>query len=342
MTEEKRSRGDSLKDVVGSIQKAYGQGSIMRFGEGAAEPILAISSGSLALDEALGIGGYPRGRIVEVFGPESSGKTTLTLHAIAEVQAQGGVAAFIDAEHAFDLRYARNVGIDTSKLLVSQPDCGEQALEIVEMLTRSGALELIVIDSVAALVPKAEIEGDMGDAHMGLQARLMSQALRKLTAVAHRANTTIAFINQLRQKIGVVFGNPETTPGGQALKFYSSVRLDVRRIGKVTLGESVVGNRTRVKIVKNKCAPPFTEAEFDIRWGVGIDQAADLIETALAAGVLEKSGSHLSLAGKSIGQGRDKARDALLADAKLFDAVRMATLEALPSQTLRAGATKAA
>ena len=342
MTEEKRARSDSLKEVVGSIQKTYGQGSIMRFGEGAAEPMLAIPSGSLALDEALGIGGYPRGRIVEVFGPESSGKTTLTLHAIAEVQAAGGVAAFIDAEHAFDLRYARNVGIDTSKLLVSQPDCGEQALEITEMLTRSGALELIVIDSVAALVPKAEIEGDMGDAHMGLQARLMSQALRKLTAVAHRANTTIAFINQLRQKIGVVFGNPETTPGGQALKFYSSVRLDVRRIGKVTLGESVVGNRTRVKIVKNKCAPPFTEAEFDIRWGVGIDQAADLVETALAAGVLEKSGSHLTFGGKSIGQGRDKTRDALVTDPKLLEALRRTTLEALPSQTLRAGATKAA
>jgi recombination protein RecA len=332
MTEEQRSKHDSLKEVVGSIQKTYGQGSIMRFGEGAAEQIEVIPSGSLMLDEALGIGGYPRGRVVEVYGPESSGKTTLTLHAIAHVQAAGGVAAFIDAEHAFDLRYARAVGIDTTKLLVSQPDCGEQALEITEMLTRSGALDLVVIDSVAALVPKAEIEGDMGDAHMGLQARLMSQALRKLTAVAHRSNTTLAFINQLRQKIGVVFGSPETTPGGQALKFYSSVRLDVRRIGKVSLGEAVVGNRTRVKVVKNKCAPPFTEAEFDIRWGVGIDQLADLVETALAAGVLEKSGSHLTLAGKSIGQGRDKVRDALAADPKLLETVRRATLEALPSK----------
>src|SRR6185369_7523545 len=271
-----------------------------------------------------------------------SGKTTLTLHAIAEAQRAGGTAAFIDAEHAFDLRYAQGIGIDLKKLLMSQPDCGEQALEIAEALTRSGAVDLIVIDSVAALVPKAEIEGDMGDAHMGLQARLMSQALRKLTAVAHRTNTCLVFINQLRQKIGVVFGNPETTPGGQALKFYSSVRLDVRRIGKVSLGESVVGNRTRVKVVKNKCAPPFTEAEFDIRWGVGIDVGADLIETALAAGVLEKSGSHVMFAGKSIGAGRDKARDALVTEPKLYEAVRSATLEALPSHALRAGAKKAA
>jgi len=337
MTEDKRSRDESLKATVSSIQKAYGQGSIMRCSDRVAESIEVIPSGSLALDEALGIGGLPRGRVVEVFGPESSGKTTLTLHAIAEVQATGGIAAFIDAEHAFDLRYARAIGIDTAKLLVSQPDCGEQALEITEMLTRSGAVDLVVIDSVAALVPKAEIEGDMGDAHMGLQARLMSQALRKLTAVAHRENTTLAFINQLRQKIGVVFGSPETTPGGQALKFYSSVRLDVRRIGKVTLGESVVGNRTRVKVVKNKCAPPFTEAEFDIRWGVGIDHAADLVETALLAGVLEKSGSHLTFGGKSIGQGRDKVRDLLLTDAALMETLRRATLDALPSKDRSSG-----
>jgi recombination protein RecA len=342
MTDTKRSRQEDLKEVVGSIQKTFGQGAIMRWGEGATERIAVIPTGSLALDEALGAGGYPRGRIVEIFGPESSGKTTLTLHAIAEVQKAGGVAAFIDAEHAFDLRYARAVGIDTSKLLVSQPDCGEQGLEIAEMLTRSGAVDLVVIDSVAALVPKAEIEGDMGDAHMGLQARLMSQALRKLTAVAHRENTTMIFINQLRQKIGVVFGNPETTPGGQALKFYSSVRLDVRRIGKVTLGETVVGNRTRVKVVKNKIAPPFTEAEFDIRWGVGIDHGADLVETALTAGVLDKSGSHFTFAGKSIGQGRDKTRDALLTEPKLFEAVQKAVLEALPSQAHRAAAKKAA
>jgi recombination protein RecA len=342
MTEEKRARSESLREAVASINKAYGQGAIMRSGDGAVEAVTVIPSGSLTLDEALGVGGYPRGRIVEVYGPESSGKTTLTLHAIAQAQSEGGTAAFIDAEHAFDLRYATAIGIDPSRLLISQPDCGEQALEITEALARSGAIELIVIDSVAALVPKAEIEGDMGDAHMGLQARLMSQALRKLTAVAHRTNTCLMFINQLRQKIGVVFGNPETTPGGQALKFYSSVRLDVRRIGKVSLGESVVGNRTRVKVVKNKCAPPFTEAEFDIRWGVGIDVGADLVETALAAGVLEKSGSHVMFAGKSIGAGRDKARDALLIEPKLYEAVRSATLEALPSQALRAGPKKAA
>jgi recombination protein RecA len=342
MTDDKRSRQEAIREVVSSIHKSYGQGAIMRLGEASAERIEVIPTGSLALDEALGIGGYPRGRIVEVFGPESSGKTTLTLHAIAEVQATGGIAAFIDAEHAFDVRYARAVGVDPSKLLVSQPDCGEQALEITEMLTRSGAVDLVVVDSVAALVPKAEIEGDMGDAHMGLQARLMSQALRKLTAVAHRENTTLVFINQLRQKIGVVFGSPETTTGGQALKFYSSVRLDVRRIGKVTLGETVVGNRTRVKVVKNKCSPPFAEAEFDIRWGVGIDHGADLVETALAAGVLEKSGTHFTFGGKSIGQGRDKTRDTLLTDPPLHEAIRCATLEALPSHATRSGPKKAA
>jgi len=342
MSEVKKSKQEAIREAVAGIEKTYGQGAIMRLGERAVEPVSVIPTGSLAIDEALGVGGFPRGRIVEIFGPESSGKTTLTLHAIAETQAQGGVAAFIDAEHAFDLRYARGIGIDLKKLLVSQPDCGEQALEIAEALTRSGAVDLIVIDSVAALVPKAEIEGDMGDAHMGLQARLMSQALRKLTAIANKTQTTLIFINQLRQKIGVVFGNPETTTGGNALKFYCSVRLDVRRIGKVQLGESLVGNRTRVKVVKNKVAPPFTEAEFDIRWGTGIDQGADLIETALACGVLEKSGTHFTFAGKSIGQGRDKARDNLLVTPELYAAVRGATLEALPSQAHRVQQNKAA
>jgi recombination protein RecA len=332
MSEEKRKRNEQLREVLANVEKAYGQGAIMRLGESALEPIAVISSGSLALDEALGVGGYPRGRIVEVFGPESSGKTTLTLHAIAAAQAAGGVAAFIDAEHAFDLRYARGVGIDVRKLLVSQPDCGEQGLEIAEMLTRSGAVDLVVVDSVAALVPKAEIEGDMGDAHMGLQARLMSQALRKLTAIANKTNTTLIFINQLRQKIGVVFGNPETTPGGNAMKFYASVRLDVRRIGKITVGETLVGNRTRVKVVKNKVAPPFTEAEFDIRWGTGIDIGADLVETALSAGVLEKSGTHFTFGGKSIGQGRDRTRDNLLTAPELLGEVRKATLEVLAAQ----------
>jgi recombination protein RecA len=333
MKDDDRSKQEALRDVMGSIHKTYGEGAVMRLGEGGAEQIDVIPTGSLALDDALGIGGYPRGRIVEVFGPESSGKTTLTLHAIAEVQAAGGMAAFIDAEHAFDVRYARAIGVDPTRLLVSQPDCGEQALEIAEMLVRSGAIDLVVVDSVAALVPKAEIEGDMGDSHMGLQARLMSQALRKLTPVAHHENATLVFINQLRQKIGVVFGSPETTTGGQALKFYSSVRLDVRRIGKVTLGETVVGNRTRVKVVKNKCSPPFTEAEFDIRWGVGIDHGADLVETALAAGVLEKSGAHFTFGGKSIGQGRDKTRDTLVSEPALLEAVLQATLETLPSKS---------
>jgi recombination protein RecA len=342
MKEIDRSKQEALRDVVGSIHKAYGEGAVMRLGDTSAEEVDVIPTGSLALDEALGIGGYPRGRIVEVFGPESSGKTTLTLHAIAEVQAAGGMAAFIDAEHAFDVRYARAVGVDPTRLLVSQPDCGEQALEIAEMLVRSGAIDLVVVDSVAALVPKAEIEGDMGDSHMGLQARLMSQALRKLTPVAHHENTTLVFINQLRQKIGVVFGSPETTTGGQALKFYSSVRLDVRRIGKVTLGETVVGNRTRVKVVKNKCSPPFTEAEFDIRWGVGIDHGADLVETALAAGVLEKSGAHLTFGGKSIGQGRDKTRDTLASEPALLEAVLRATLEMLPSKSHAVESQKAA
>jgi recombination protein RecA len=335
MAEQKSAKQEALKDAVSNIHKVHGQGAIMRLGDSAFEPIAVVPSGSLALDEALGVGGYPRGRIVEIYGPESSGKTTLTLHAIAEVQRQGGVAAFIDAEHAFDLRYARAIGIDLNKLLVSQPDCGEQALDIAELLTKSGAVDLIVIDSVAALVPRAEIEGDMGDSHMGLQARLMSQALRKLAGIVSKTHSTIIFINQLRQKIGVVFGNPETTPGGQAMKFYSSVRLDVRRIGKVNAGEAVVGNRTRVKVVKNKVAPPFTEAEFDIRWGVGIDTMADLVEVALAAGVLEKSGTHLTLGGKSIGQGRDRVRDTLAADAALLGSLRQAVLEALPSQAHR-------
>jgi recombination protein RecA len=330
-----------MDDVIGDIEKSFGKGSIMRYGEAALEPMDVIPTGSLALDEALGIGGYPRGRIVEVFGPESSGKTTLTLHAIASVQAEGGTAAFIDAEHAFDLRYAKAIGIDITKLLVSQPDHGEQALDIAEMLTRSGALSLVVIDSVAALVPKAEIEGDMGDSHMGLQARLMSQALRKLNGIALKTRTTLVFINQLRQKIGVVFGNPETTTGGNALKYFSSVRLDVRRIGKVTQGESVVGNRTRVKVVKNKCAPPFTEAEFDIRWGTGIDAGADLIEMATACGVLEKSGSHLLFGGKSVGQGRDKARETVFGSGELTAAVLDATRDALPSQAIRAPARAA-
>ncbi|MBK7580247.1 MAG: recombinase RecA [Myxococcales bacterium] len=331
MSEKNRTRDHVVREVVDQIEKNHGKGAIMRLGSDAATtPIPIIPSGAFALDQALGVGGYPRGRIVEVFGPESSGKTTLSLHAIAEVQKQGGVAAFIDAEHAFDMRYGRAIGIDLGKLLVSQPDSGEQALDIAEALTRSGALDLVVIDSVAALTPRAEIEGDMGDSHMGLQARLMSQALRKLTAITHKSGTTLLFINQLRQKIGVVYGSPETTPGGTALKFYASVRLDVRRIGKVEAGDNVVGNRTRVRVVKNKVAPPFAEAEFDVRWGIGIDSITDLLDTAVRVGALDRNGSHLVLGGKTIGQGRERAREAVLASTELREALEAATYERLP------------
>jgi recombination protein RecA len=330
MSKEMATEKD-VQQLCTDIQKQHGKGSIMCLGEeNVSEPVAVIPSGSLALDLALGIGGYPRGRVTEIYGPESSGKTTLTLHAIAEVQKAGGIAAFIDAEHAFDLHYARALGVELDRLLVSQPDCGEQGLEIAEMLTRSGTVDLVVIDSVPALVPKAEIQGDMGDPHMGLQARLMSQALRKLTAAISKTGTTMIFINQLRHKIGVVFGSPETTPGGSALKFYSSVRLDVRRIGKVTSGEQVIGNRTRVKVVKNKMAPPFAEAEFDVRWGTGIDAAGDLLDTAVRCGAVEKSGSHLSFGGQSIGQGRDRAREALLESPDLKSTLERVMVDRFP------------
>lgn len=303
----------SIRGLVGALEKAFGKGAVMQLGdEHSNADVPVFHSGSVGLDEALGIGGYPRGRIVEVFGPESSGKTTLTLHAIAQAQAVGGIAAFIDAEHAFDVTYARALGVDTEKLLVSKPDNGEQALEIVETLTRSEIVDLVVVDSVAALTPKAEIEGDMGDQHMGLQARLMSQALRKLTGAAHRTGTTLMFINQLRQKIGVVFGSPETTTGGNALKFYASVRLDVRRTGQLKVGDEVIGSKTRVKVVKNKLARPFREAEFEIRWGTGIDAPSELLECGIRTGVITKSGSFFSFGNESLGQGREKCRDLLL------------------------------
>ncbi len=316
----------AVRAAIGMLEKQFGKGSVMSLDDDSTEPVMTIPSGSLTLDHALGCGGYPRGRIVEVFGPESSGKTTLTLHAIAEVQRLGGVAAFIDAEHALDVRDARSIGVDFAGLLVSQPDTGEQALEICDALVRSGAIDLIVIDSVAALVPKAELEGDMGDQHVGLQARLMSQALRKLTALAHRHNVTIMFINQIRMKIGVMFGSPETTTGGNALKFYASMRLDVRRIGALKSGDEVTGNRTRVKVVKNKLAPPFREAEFDVKYGVGVDRTADLIDLGIEHELLEKSGSHLTFAGMHLGNGRERARETLLGDAavsaRLSDALR--------------------
>jgi recombination protein RecA len=318
----------TIKSLVGSIEKQFGRGAIMTLGEEEkTNDIRVISTGSLALDHALGIGGYPRGRIIEIYGPESSGKTTLALHAMREAQRGGGVAAFLDAEHAFDVAYAKAIGVDTERLLVSQPDNGEQALDIAEMLTRSGVVDIIAIDSVAALVPKAELDGEMGDVHMGVQARLMSQALRKLTAVAHRTETTLIFLNQLRHKIGVVFGNPETTTGGNALKFYASVRLNVRRVGPVKVGDESVGARTKVKVVKNKCAVPFKEAELDIRWGMGIDRAGDLLDVGVVLGVVEKKGAHLSFGGELLGQGRERAREALSAgtvEAKLRCAVEAA------------------
>jgi recombination protein RecA len=318
--DDNKNKSKAVDLAVATIEKEYGKGSIMRLKDGAslAEGIQVVPSGSIGLDIALGIGGYPRGRIIEVYGPESSGKTTLTLHAIAQVQNLGGVAAFIDAEHALDPTYARKLGVKTDELLVSQPDYGEQALEIADMLVRSGAVDIIVIDSVAALVPKAEIEGDMGDSHVGLQARLMSQALRKLTATVARSNCMLVFINQIRMKIGVMFGNPETTTGGNALKFYASIRLDIRRIGAIkeaaptgTKDPAVVGNRTRVKVVKNKLAPPFREVEFDILYGHGISRSGDLVDLGAELGIIEKSGAWFSFAGERIGQGRENAKSYL-------------------------------
>jgi recombination protein RecA len=299
----------AIELAVSSIEKAFGKGSIMRLGneEAMVKDIQAISTGSVSLDIALGVGGLPRGRIIEIYGPESSGKTTLALHAVAEAQKKGGIAAFIDAEHALDVGYARKLGVRTDDLLISQPDSGEQALEITETLVRSGAIDVLVIDSVAALVPRAELEGEMGDAHMGVQARLMSQALRKLTGTISKSSTIVIFINQIRMKIGVMFGNPETTTGGNALKFYATQRLDIRRIGAIKDGEEVIGNRTRVKVVKNKVAPPFKEVEFDIMYGVGISKEGDLLDLASNENIVEKSGAWYSFDGERIGQGREQA-----------------------------------
>ncbi len=322
MTDEKAK---VLESAIAQIEKTFGKGSIMRLGtRDVLVPVSVISTGSVSLDAALGVGGLPRGRVVEVYGPESGGKTTLTLHVIAEAQKAGGQAAFIDAEHALDPAYARKLGVDVDNLLVSQPDNGEQALEITETLIRSGGVDVVVIDSVAALVPRAELEGDMGDPQMGLQARLMSQALRKLTAIVSKSRTCLIFINQIREKIGVMFGNPETTTGGRALKFYSSIRLDIRRIQSIKEGDRVVGSRTRGKVVKNKVAAPFREAEFDILYGEGISREGDLIDTGVEKGILEKSGTWISFGGERLGQGRDNARIFLKENTDIRDKVETA------------------
>ncbi len=334
----------AIAAAIGAIEKQFGKGAVMRMSEAEhrADPIPSIPTGSVGLDIALGCGGLPRGRVMEIYGPESSGKTTLTLHAIAQMQAQGGCAAFIDAEHALDVAYARKLGVKIDELLISQPDTGEQALEIAETLVRSGAVDLIVIDSVAALVPKAEIEGEMGDQHMGLQARLMSQALRKLTAVVSRNGATVIFINQIRMKIGVVFGNPETTTGGNALKFYSSVRLEIRRIGQLKDGDQIVGSRTRVKVVKNKMAPPFREAEFDILYGEGIARFHELLDLGAERGMVEKSGAWFTINGERVGPGRDRAAEALRSQPALADALEKQLREApLPELPAALAATQA-
>ena len=317
--EERTERGKAVELAVGQIEKQFGKGSIMRLGQrGAVQPIDSIPTGAISIDYALGIGGMPRGRVIEIFGPESSGKTTLALQVIAQAQKLGGISAFVDAEHALDAAYAKKLGVDLENLLVSQPDNGEQALEIVEVLIRSGGVDVVVVDSVAALVPRAEIEGEMGDAQMGLQARLMSQALRKLTGVVSKSKTCLIFINQLREKIGVMFGNPETTTGGRALKFYASVRVDIRRIASIKDGDSVVGGRTRVKIVKNKVAPPFREAEFDVMYGEGISREGDLLDLAVDKRIVEKSGTWFAYGGERLGQGRENAKTFLRENPETF------------------------
>ncbi len=318
---EKNQKSTSIDLAITQIERQFGKGSIMRMGDGVAVKAEAISTGSISLDAAIGIGGVPRGRVIEIYGPESSGKTTLTLHIVAQAQKTGGYAAFIDAEHALDPGYAKNLGVDTENLLISQPDTGEQALEICETLVRTGALDVIVIDSVAALVPKAELDGEMGDKHVGLQARLMSQALRKLTGTVSKSNTSVIFINQLRMKIGVMFGNPETTTGGNALKFYSSLRLDIRRISQIKEGDRVVGSRTRVRVVKNKMAPPFKTTEFDIMYGTGISYEGDLLDLALQADVIEKTGSWFSYGQNKIGQGRENAKRFLTENDKIREEI---------------------
>ena len=333
--EVKAPVSDKMKALMAAMEKienSYGKGSIMKLGDEAIEDIAVISSGSIALNVALGVGGFPRGRVIEIYGPESSGKTTLAIHAIAEAQKAGGIAAFIDAEHAFDRFYAEKLGVDVENLWISQPDNGEQALEIAESLIRSSAIDILVIDSVAALTPKAELEGDMGDSKVGLQARLMSQALRKLTAAISKTNTTCIFINQLREKIGVMFGNPETTTGGNALKFYASVRLDIRRIGQIKDGEEATGNQTRVKVVKNKVAPPFRKAEFDIMYGEGISKTGEIIDMGSDLGIIKKSGSWYSYGETKIGQGREAAKDVMKQNPELADQIEQEIYAALKAK----------
>ncbi|HIE74460.1 MAG TPA: recombinase RecA [Flavobacteriales bacterium] len=326
---EKEAKLKALEITLGKLEKSYGKGVVMKLGDKVVEKIDAIPSGSMGLDIAMGVGGYPRGRVVEIYGPESSGKTTLTIHAIAEVQKQGGIAAFIDAEHAFDSDYAASLGVDTDNLLISQPDNGEQALEIADHLISSGAIDLVVIDSVAALTPKSEIEGEMGDSKMGLHARLMSQALRKLTATISKTGCTCMFINQLRMKIGIMFGNPETTTGGNALKFYASVRLDIRRIGAIKDGDGIIGNRTRVKVVKNKVAPPFRMAEFDIMFGKGISRSGEVLDIAVDHEIINKSGSWFAYNDTKLGQGRDAVKTMLEDNPELSEEIETKIREQL-------------
>ncbi len=319
---KKEDKLKALELTLGKLEKSYGKGVVMKLGDKVQENISSIPSGSIGLDAALGVGGYPKGRVIEIYGPESSGKTTLTIHAIAEVQKQGGIAAFIDAEHAFDATYASNLGVKIEELLISQPDNGEQALEVADHLISSGAVDLVVIDSVAALTPRSEIEGEMGDSKMGLHARLMSQALRKLTATINKTGCTCIFINQIRMKIGVMFGNPETTTGGNALKFYSSVRLDIRRVGAIKNGDEVIGNRTRVKVVKNKVAPPFKKVEFDIMFGEGISSSGELLDIAVELDIIQKSGSWFSYEDAKLGQGRDSVKKILSDNLELCESIK--------------------